>query len=150
MKLPSNAVTEKGGAFVGEFKSFIARGNVIDLAVGIVIGTAFTAIVNSLVADIIMPPVGLLTGGVDFSNLFISLTGQTYTSLAEAKQAGAATLNVGLFINAIINFLIVSFAIFILVKQINRFKKAEEAAPAAPPRSEALLEEIRDLLKERR
>ncbi len=150
MKLPSNAVTEKGGAFVGEFKSFIARGNVIDLAVGIVIGTAFTAIVNSLVADIIMPPVGLLTGGVDFSNLFISLTGQTYTSLAEAKQAGAATLNVGLFINAIINFLIVPFAIFILVKQINRFKKAEEAAPAAPPRSEALLEEIRDLLKERR
>lgn len=150
MKLPSNAVTQKGGAFIGEFKTFIARGNVIDLAVGIVIGTAFTGIVNSLVADIIMPPVGLLTGGVDFSSLFISLTGQTYASLAEAKQAGAATLNVGLFINAIINFLIVSFAIFILVKQINRFKKAEEAAPAAPPRSEVLLEEIRDLLKERR
>lgn len=150
MKLPSNAVTEKGGAFIGEFKSFIARGNVIDLAVGIVIGTAFTAIVNSLVADIIMPPIGLLTGGVDFSNLFISLTGQTYASLAEAKQAGAATLNVGLFINAIINFLIVSFAIFILVKQINRLKKQEAAAPSAPSRSEVLLEEIRDLLKERR
>lgn len=150
MKLPSNAVTEKGGAFIGEFKSFIARGNVIDLAVGIVIGTAFTAIVNSLVADIIMPPIGLLTGGVDFSNLFISLTGQTYASLAEAKQAGAATLNVGLFLNAIINFLIVSFAIFVLVKQINRLKKQEAAAPSAPSRSEVLLEEIRDLLKERR
>lgn len=150
MKLPSNAVTQKGGAFVGEFKAFIARGNVVDLAVGIVIGTAFTGIVNSLVADIIMPPIGLLTGGVDFSSLFISLTGQTYASLAEAKQAGAATINVGLFINAIINFLIVSFAIFVLVKQINRFKRAEEAAPAAPPRSEVLLEEIRDLLKERR
>ena len=150
MKLPSNAVTEKGGAFIGEFKSFIARGNVIDLAVGIVIGTAFTGIVNSLVADIIMPPICLLTGGVDFSSLFISLTGQTYASLAEAKQAGAATLNVGLFLNAIINFLIVSFAIFVLVKQINRLKKEEAAAPSAPARSEVLLEEIRDLLKERR
>jgi large conductance mechanosensitive channel len=152
MKLPSNAVTEKGGAFVNEFKAFIARGNVIDLAVGIVIGTAFTGIVNSLVKDVIMPPIGLLTGGVDFSNLFINLSGGTYASLAEAQQAGAATINIGLFINTVINFLIVSFAIFVLVKQINRFHRKEEAAaePAPPPRSEVLLEEIRDLLKERR
>jgi large conductance mechanosensitive channel len=152
MKLPSNAVTQKGGAFVGEFKAFIARGNVIDLAVGIVIGTAFTGIVNSLVKDIIMPPIGLITGGVDFSNLFIDLKGGTYASLAEAQQAGAPTLNVGLFLNTVINFVIISFAIFILVKQINRFHKKEEAeaAPTPPPRSEVLLEEIRDLLKERR
>ena len=152
MKLPSNAVTEKGGAFIGEFKAFIARGNVIDLAVGIVIGTAFTNIVNSLVKDVIMPPIGLLTGGVDFSNLFINLSSGTYASLAEAQQAGAATINVGLFINTVINFVIVAFAIFVLVKQINRFHKKEEAAvaPTPPPRSEVLLEEIRDLLKERR
>jgi large conductance mechanosensitive channel len=151
MKMPGSGAVQSGSAFVNEFKAFIARGNVIDLAVGIVIGTAFTAIVNSLVADIIMPPIGLATGGVDFSNLFITLSGGSYNTLAEAKAAGAATLNIGLFINAVINFLIVGFAIFILVKQVNRFKRKEEAAPSAPPpRQEVLLEEIRDLLKDRR
>jgi len=137
---------------IQEFKEFISRGNVIDLAVGIIIGAAFTQIVNSLVTDIIMPPIGVITGGVDFSSLFITLSGGTFASLDEAKKAGAATLNYGVFINACINFLIVSIAIFMLVKAINRVRRQQEAAPAAPPpppRSEVLLEEIRDLLKSR-
>jgi large conductance mechanosensitive channel len=133
-----------------EFKTFISRGNVIDLAVGIIIGAAFTGIVNSLVNDIIMPPVGVILGQVDFSNMFVALTGSgDYPSVAAAKEAGAATFNYGLFINSVINFLIVAFAVFILVKQVNRFRRKEEAAPAAPPRSEVLLAEIRDLLKQR-
>jgi len=134
-----------------EFKDFISRGNVVDLAVGIIIGAAFTTIVNSLVKDIIMPPIGMITGGVDFSGLFVTLSSGHYPTLAEAQKAGAATLNYGLFLNAVVNFLIVSFAIFILVKQINRFHKKEDAAapPPALPRSEVLLEEIRDLLKSR-
>lgn len=134
-----------------EFKAFIARGNVIDLAVGIIMGVAFTTIVNSLVNDVIMPPIGVLLGGVDFSNYFINLSSTHYDSLAAAKAAGAATINYGVFINAIINFLIVAFAVFLLVKQVNRFMKKPEAAPApaAPPRSEVLLEEIRDALKSR-
>jgi len=138
---------ERAGGFLKEFRSFVARGNVVDLAVGIIIGAAFTSIVNSLVKDIIMPPIGLITGGVDFSNLFVTLSGGDFATLADAQAAGAATLNIGLFLNACVNFLIVAFAIFILVKQINRFQRKEEAAPAAPPRSEVLLEEIRDLLK---
>ena len=134
-----------------EFKAFIMRGNVLDLAVGIVIGAAFTTIVNSLVADIIMPPIGLILNGVDFSNLFLVIKagadGVTdFTTLKAAKDAGAVTLNIGIFINATINFLIVSAAIFIIVKNVNRFKKAEEAAPAAPAPSEVYLKEIRDLL----
>lgn len=136
-----------------EFRAFIARGNVVDLAVGIILGTAFTAIVNSLVNDIIMPPVGLLVGGVDFSDIFITLSGESYESLAQAQAAGAATLNIGVFINAIINFLIIGFAIFILVKQVNRLYRREAAqpsAPPAPPRQEVLLEEIRDLLAQRK
>ena len=135
-----------------EFKEFAMRGNVVDMAVGIVIGAAFTAIVNSLVKDVIMPPIGLLTGGLDFSNLFISLTGEHFDSLAAATEAGAPVLRYGVFINAVINFIIVAFAIFILIKQVNRFKKKEEAAPAAPPPPPAdvvLLTEIRDLLKSR-
>lgn len=132
-----------------EFREFISRGNVVDLAVGIIMGVAFTAIVNSLVNDIIMPPIGWVMGGVDFTDLFITLSGGDYNSLAEAKDAGAATINIGVFINTIINFLIVSFAIFILVKQVNRFRRKPDAAPAAPPRQEVLLEEIRDLLKSR-
>jgi large conductance mechanosensitive channel len=138
---------------IKEFRDFIARGNVIDLAVGIVIGAAFTSIVNSLVKDILMPPIGLLTGGVDFSSIFIDMSGQHHASLAAAQQAGAPTINVGLFLNAVINFLIISFAVFILVKQVNRFwKKAENAPPppAPPTKSDVLLEEIRDLLKDRR
>lgn len=130
-----------------EFKSFISRGNVLDLAVGIIIGAAFTGIVNSLVADILMPPIGILMGGIDFKDFFINLSGTDYASLAEAKKAGAATLNYGLFINQLINFLIVSFAVFMIVKQANRFKKAQDAAPPAPTASEKLLTEIRDLLK---
>jgi large conductance mechanosensitive channel len=114
-----------------EFKEFAMRGNVLDMAVGIIIGAAFGKIVGSLVDDILMPPLGKLLGGVDFSNFFISLNGQSYDSLAAAKAAGAATINYGVFINAIINFLIVAFAIFLLVKQVNRLQRP---APApAPP-----------------
>ncbi len=123
----------------------MTRRNVLDLAVGIIIGAAFTGIVNSLVADILMPPIGKIMGGIDFSNFFINLSDGHYNSLKAAKEAGAATINYGLFLNQVINFLIVSFAIFMIVKQANRFKKAQEAAP--PPRNEILLEEIRDLLK---
>jgi large conductance mechanosensitive channel len=135
-----------------EFKKFAMRGNVIDLAVGIIIGAAFTAIVNSLVNDVLMPPLGLAIGGIDFSDFFITLKGQGgYATLDQAKNAGAVTLNYGLFINSIIKFLIVAFAVFMLVKQINRLQKAEEAKPAAPPppREEILLAEIRDILKAR-
>ncbi|WP_366553141.1 large conductance mechanosensitive channel protein MscL [Aquibaculum sediminis] len=136
-----------------EFKAFISRGNVVDLAVGIILGSAFLAIVNSLVTDIIMPPIGLMLGGVDFSDLFITLSGGEYDSLAQATEAGAATLNIGVFINTVINFVIVAFAVFILVKQVNRLyrREAEQpSAPPAPPREEVLLEEIRDLLAQQR
>lgn len=112
-----------------EFKSFIMRGNVLDLAVAVIIGGAFGAIVASFVNDILMPPIGLLLGNVDFTNLFLSLDGQSYPSLAAAQEAGAATLNYGLFINTVINFLIVAFAIFLVVRAANRMKKEE--APAA-------------------
>lgn len=132
-----------------EFKKFIARGNVIDLAVGIIIGAAFTGIVNSLVADIIMPPIGVLAGGIDFKDYFINLSGGEYATLAAAKAAGVATINYGLFLNQVLNFLIVAFAVFILVKQVNRFHKKQDALPSTPPRQEVLLEEIRDLLKQK-
>lgn len=130
-----------------EFKDFISKGNVVDLAVGIIIGAAFTSIVNSLVADIIMPPIGYIMNGIDFSNLFINLSEGTFASLKDAKAAGAATINYGVFINAVINFFIVASAVFVLVKQVNKLKKAEAAAPVAPSASEKLLTEIRDLLK---
>lgn len=113
-----------------EFKEFAMRGNVLDMAVGIVIGAAFGRIITSFVEDILMPPVGMLLGKVDFSNLYWSLTGKTYDSLAAAKAAGAATLNYGLFMNHLVNFLIVAFAIFMLIRQVNRFKRE---APAAAP-----------------
>jgi large conductance mechanosensitive channel len=137
-----------------EFRTFISRGSVVDLAVGVIIGAAFTAIVTSLVNDIIMPPIGVVLGGIDFSSFFINLSGGDYPNLKAAQDAGAATINYGLFINAVIRFLIVAFAIFIVVKQINRLealakKPAAPAAPPAPPRSEVLLAEIRDLLKQR-
>ncbi len=119
-----------------EFKEFAMRGNVLDMAVGIVIGAAFGAIVASLVADVIMPPIGMLLGNVDFSNIFIVLKeGKTpgpYASLAAAKAAGATSINVGLFINTIINFVIVAFAIFLVVKNVNKLKRKEEAPPAVP------------------
>lgn len=114
-----------------EFREFVMRGNVLDLAIGVIIGVAFGRIVASLVEDILMPPIGLALGNVDFSNLFVSLSGADYPSLAAAKAAGAATLNYGLFFNHLINFLIVAFAIFILVRQVNRFRKPAPAAPAA-------------------
>jgi large conductance mechanosensitive channel len=114
-----------------EFKEFAMRGNVLDMAVGIIIGAAFGKIVTSLVNDVIMPPIGLLLGKVDFSSLYINLTGQGYASLAEAQKAGAATLNYGIFLNTIINFVIVAFAVFLLIRQVNRFVKKKEA-PAAP------------------
>ncbi len=112
-----------------EFKEFIMRGNVIDLAVGIIIGAAFGKIVTSLVNDIIMPPIGLLLGKVDFSNLFINLSGQPYATLAAAKEAGAATINYGAFINTVIDFLIVALAIFLVVRVVNRLRRKPEAAP---------------------
>jgi large conductance mechanosensitive channel len=138
-------------AWVNEFRSFIMRGNVIDLAVGIVIGAAFTGIVSSLVKDILNPLLGVMMGGLDFSNVFWALNGQHYANLAEAQHAGAATLNFGLFINAIIQFLIVGFAIFWLVKGLTRMHLRHDpaAAPAGPTPTEALLGEIRDLLKQR-
>lgn len=114
-----------------EFKKFAMRGNAIDLAVGFIMGGAFGAIVNSLVNDIIMPPIGLLLGKVDFSNLFINLSGTAYATLEEAKKAGAATINYGLFINTLVNFLIVSFALFLVVRQVNRW--TAKPAPAAEP-----------------
>ena len=115
-----------------EFKEFAMRGNVLDMAVGIVMGAAFGNIVTSLVNDVLMPPIGLLLGRVDFSNLFINLTGRHYESVVAAKAAGAATLNYGVFLNTVINFLIVSFAIFILVRQVNRLRAKPAPAPSAP------------------
>ncbi len=112
-----------------EFRKFIARGNVIDLAVGIVIGAAFASVVSSFVADILMPPIGLVTGGVDFSNLFINLSAGQYASLAEAQQAGAPTINYGVFLSNIITFLIVAFAIFLVVKAYNRMRMPETVVP---------------------
>lgn len=136
-----------------DFKKFIAQGNAIDLAIGVIIGAAFGKIVASLVEDIIMPPIGLLLGKVDFSSLFVNLSGTAYDSLAKAKEAGAPTLNYGIFFNNVINFLIIALVVFMLVKQINRLKKpAPEPAPAAPPpltKDQELLAEIRDLLKKR-
>jgi len=130
-----------------EFRDFAVRGNVIDMAVGIIIGAAFGTIVKSLVSDVIMPPIGLLLGNVDFTDLFITLSGQSQPTLEAAKKAGAVTLNYGAFINTVISFVIVAFCVFLLVKQMNKLKKKEEEKPATPPKQEVLLEEIRDLLK---
>lgn len=135
--------------WIDEFKAFIMRGNVVDLAVGIIIGVAFTAVVNSLVKDIFTPLIGLLVGGIDFTNIFITLKGPSAATLADAQRAGAVTLNIGVFFNAVIQFLIVAFAVFWLIKALTRLHIREEPAPAAPPRSELLLEEIRDLLAAR-
>lgn len=133
-------------AMIKEFEEFAVKGNVIDLAVGVVIGAAFGKIVTSLVNDIIMPPIGKLMGNLDFSNLFLNLSGTEVKSLAEAKQLGLATINYGVFLNNVIDFLIVAFAIFVVVKQVNRFKR--QAPAAATPDDVVLLREIRDLLKQ--
>lgn len=139
---------------LNEFKTFIARGNVVDLAVGIIIGAAFTAIVNSLVGDLINPIIGLITGGVDFSNLFIDLSGTDPASLAAAKEAGAPVFAYGAFITAVINFLIIAWVVFLLVKAVNKLKDAtakkeaaEAAAAPAGPSELDILMEIRDALK---
>jgi large conductance mechanosensitive channel len=135
-----------------EFRQFIARGNAMDLAVGVIIGAAFTAIVNSLVEDLINPLVGLFTGGVDFSNLFVALSTDAFPTAAAAQAAGVAVFRYGAFITAVINFLIIAWVVFLLVKAINRLKLATlgDAAPAAGgPTQEQLLAEIRDLLRDR-
>lgn len=139
---------------LNEFKAFIAKGNVVDLAVGIIIGAAFTAIVNSLVADLINPIIGLITGGIDFSNLFVDLSGTNPASLKAAKDAGAPVFAYGSFITAVINFLIIAWVVFLLVKAVNKLKEAtakkeaaEAAAAPAGPTELAVLLEIRDALK---
>ena len=129
-------MAEKKG-IVAEFKEFIARGNVVDMAVGVIIGGAFKAIIDSLVKDVIMPVISLATGGIDFNNWFVALDGNTYATLAEAQEAGAATLNYGTFLNVILNFLIMAVVVFVMVKTINtmreKAKKKEEPAPAPAP-----------------
>ena len=136
-----------------EFKEFAIKGNVMDLAIGVIIGAAFTAIVNSVVTDLITPFIGLLTGGIDFSNLFVTLKEGTvpgpYATLEAAKAAGAVTVNVGVFLNAVISFFLIALVVFMIVKGINRLRREEAAAPEVPPaptKEEALLMEIRDLL----
>lgn len=140
--------------FLTEFRQFAMKGNVVDMAVGIIIGAAFGKIVASLVEDVIMPPIGWLLGQVDFSDLYINLTGESYPSLQAAKQAGAPVIGYGVFVNTCIHFVIVAFAVFLLIKWINRLKAlgtaAEaEAAPPPPPVEQLLLEEIRDILKDK-
>jgi large conductance mechanosensitive channel len=142
----SSSIGLRRPGWVDEFRAFIMRGNVVDLAVGIIIGVAFTGVVNSLVKDIFTPAIGLLVGGIDFTNIFITLKGPHAATLADAQKAGAVTLNIGVFINTIIQFIIVSLAVFWLIKALTRLHVRSEPAPAGPPRSEVLLEEIRDLL----
>jgi len=135
----------------GEFKKFAVRGNVVDLAVGVIIGASFTAIINSLVNDVLMPPIGLALGGVDFSNFFLVIKGDpNVETLAAAKAAKDVTINYGLFINACISFLIVAFVLFMFLRQLNKLvAPPPEAAPAGPPEDVLLLREIRDALKSR-
>jgi large conductance mechanosensitive channel len=139
-------------AVLQEFKEFALRGNVVDMAVGIIIGAAFSTIVQSLVNDVIMPPIGLITGGMDFSDLFINLSGGDYQSLAQAREAGAATINVGIFINSVISFAIVAFVLFMVIKGMNQLRRKQEEEPATEPppsREVQLLEQIRDALVKR-
>ena len=137
-----------------EFKEFAIKGNMLDMAVGIIIGAAFGTIIQSLVKDIVMPPIGMALGGVDFGDLFLTLSegavAGPYNTLAAAQEAGAVTINYGIFINALISFLIIAFAVFMVVRSFNKLKKQEEEAPSTPPApsaEETLLGEIRDLLK---
>ncbi len=127
---PKALLGKRGGPLLGEFRDFALRGNMLDMAVGIIIGAAFGRVVSSLVSDIIMPPIGLLHGRSDFSSHFLNLSGKAYASLAEAKAAGAATINYGIFLNAVFDFLIVAFAVFMLIRQVNRLKNAP--APTSP------------------
>ncbi|MGI9233213.1 MAG: large conductance mechanosensitive channel protein MscL [Woeseiaceae bacterium] len=135
-----------------EFKQFAMRGNVVDMAVGIIIGGAFGKIISSFVADVIMPPIGMLMGNVDFSQLFINLSDVTYETLAAAKEAGAPTINYGVFLNTVLDFLIIAFAIFMVIRGMNKMKKQEEekpAEPAKPSEEVQLLTDIRDALNNR-
>ena len=132
-----------------EFKEFVMKGNVLDLAIAVVIGGAFGKIIDSLVTDIIMPPIGMLLGKVDFASLFINLSGGDYASLEVARKAGAAVIAYGAFINTVINFLIVALVLFLIVRTANRMRQHEVPAPAEPPAQEKLLAEIRDILKQR-
>lgn len=136
--------------WISEFQAFIMRGNVVDLAVGIIIGAAFTSVVTSLVKDVFTPVIGLLAGGVDFTNLFVTLKGEHASTLDAAQKAGAVTINVGLFLNACFSFLIVSFVVFILIKVMSRFQAKQAEAPAALSKTEETLIEIRDLLSHSR
>ena len=149
---PSKPSALHAPGWVAEFRSFIMRGNVVDLAVGIIIGAAFTTVVQSLVKDIFTPFIGLLVGNIDFSNIFFTLKGPHYATLAEAQKAGSPTINVGVFLNAVIQFLIVGLVIFWVVKLLTRLHVREEKTegPPAPTRSELLLTEIRDLLADGR
>jgi large conductance mechanosensitive channel len=126
------ALLGKGGGMLGEFRDFAMRGNMLDMAVGIIVGAAFGRVVSSFVSDVLMPPIGLLSGHSDFSNHFINLSGHAYATLAEAKAAGAATINYGVFFNALFDFLIVAFTVFMLIRQVNRLKRQE--APTAGTR----------------
>ena len=126
---PKALLGKRGGPFITEFRDFALRGNMVDMAVGIIIGAAFGRVVSSLVSDIIMPPIGLLTGRSDFSTHFLNLSGKAYASLGEAKAAGAATINYGIFLNAVADFLIVAFAVFMLIRQVNRLQSASAASP---------------------
>jgi len=133
-----------------EFKKFVMRGSVVDLAIGVIVGASFTGIVNSLVKDILMPPIGLLLGGIDFSDFFLTLKGDhAITSLKQAQAAGAVTLNYGLFVNAIINFAIVAFVLFLVIRAINRLQTPPKIATPETPEDIVLLREIRDQLKAR-
>ncbi len=135
---------------IQEFKEFAVKGNVVDMGVGIVIGAAFTSVVTSLVTDIFNPIIGLVTGGTDFSGLYVNLSGQEVASAAQAKEDGLAVITYGVFINAIISFLIVAFILFMIIKAVNRLKREEKpVVEDGPPRQEILLQEIRDALRER-
>ena len=139
-------------SMVKEFKEFAMRGNVVDMAVGIIIGVSFGKIVSSVVQDVIMPPIGLLTGGVDFSQLYINLSGTAYETLAKATEAGAPVIKIGAFLQTVIDFIIIAFVIFMMLRALNAMKKKQVEAPPAPPApsaEEVLLRDIRDLLKQK-
>ncbi len=134
-------------SMIKDFKDFALRGNVVDLAVGVIIGAAFGKIVTSLVSDVMMPPIGLLIGGIDFSDLFFTLRGDHFETLEAAKKAGAVTVNYGVFLNTMVQFAVVAFATFMIVRWASKLHKTATPPPAPPAKTEILLEEIRDLLK---
>ena len=141
-------------AFLAEFKKFLLRGNVVDMSVGIIIGASFNSIVKSMVSDVLMPIISFFTSDFNYTNLFVVLReGKTkgpYTTLKLAEEAGAVTINLGLFLNSLISFLLVGFALFMLLKVLSKFYKKEDAAPTSPPQEEVLLAEIRDILKSKK